>query len=488
MTKSIIVMATAVGDSRAAGATVWDRVAEGVVFYQADEAAAQVTYRHAGVFSDIYYRILTNATTAASTVTFNVNGTNGNMTLSIGIGAVGEFVEASPNTDTIASADLVVIEFVVGTGGAIVPVMCSVVFAPSTSSNTVTRLHNANIEMTSASSTRYTAIGSGSLDSTTESQKQFSVQVAGTLKNLEDYSLSIRATSTTARTRVGAGNGALTFAITGTAPLRFEDTTHSDTIAADDLINTQFITGTGSDTLSLREEIDFISTNGDTVFFATNGSAVAGTLAFTKNATRYVPLSDMETLVTTESTTQMKMRVGSGDGTVTFKLLRANITANSVTVGVNCTINLRANAGSLGNSISVAGGATGVLTDITHTDTISATTDEVNYRVVNPDSASGTHTLTVRYIAIVMNIVAPAAATARPMTRAFNLSRYLNMNLGNELALGVGNLGGITIPLRPLQHPNLGYWGNKLASIVRVACGHLFGKMIRQNKRAIVTT
>ena len=63
-------------------------------------------------------------------------------------------------------------------------------------------------------------------------------------------------------------------------------------------------------------------------------------------------------LVTTEANTQMKMRVGSGDGTVTFKLLRANVTANSVTSGVKWTIDLRANAGSLGNSISVAGGAT----------------------------------------------------------------------------------------------------------------------------------
>ena len=88
MTKSIIVLAENISDTRPAGDTVYQHVAtgSGSSWNDVAEPNEQTTYRHAGTFSDIYARITSNATTASSTLTFRVNANPGNMTLSIGIG------------------------------------------------------------------------------------------------------------------------------------------------------------------------------------------------------------------------------------------------------------------------------------------------------------------------------------------------------------------------------------------------------------------
>ena len=104
--------------------------------------------------------------------------------------------------------------------------------------------------------------------------------------------------------------------------------------------------------------------------------------------------------------------------------------------------------------------------------TADATARQIGYLVLMKGSAGG---------------AAPSDQMSGGPARAINLSKYIRMDLGNEMMLSVNQPHGIIIPLRrPWQHPNLGYWADKFASIVRVAFGHLRRKMIRQDKRNIV--
>lgn len=399
MTQSVLTTASSAGVALAVGATNYFSLGHFFINGGATEAARRVRYFHAGTFSDLYVRLTVNGATTNSTLSVRNTGVNTAMTITIAGGATGEFEESTKHTATIAANDYMSYEWVTGATAAITNTILSVVFSPTTTTNTVTRTIARNTTFTTASSTLYDGLVQNTAVQTVESNTQFKWKKPGTIKNLYVYAVTIRATSTTLRTRKNTANGNLSVTITGTAPLEFQDTANSDTIAVDDLENIAIVTGTGTTSGQNNiESLDFISTKGDSVFIAGNPASVA----VANSATSYNALSgSIAGTVTTESDAQMKLRIPLA----VFSNLSAYILTNGT--DANSTIDLRKNAVSANNSITIGGGATGWFHDTTHQDVISSSSDELNYRIVNGGTAGGTKDLNVSYLAVYMTIGTP---------------------------------------------------------------------------------
>jgi hypothetical protein len=120
--------------------------------------------------------------------------------------------------------------------------------------------------------------------------------------------------------------------------------------------------------------VDYISTNGDCIFACQNA---AGT-SFNTSVTQYFGLSG--SLVSGQSTeTNAQVTVNTA---FQFSQLTCNVTSNGITNA--STINLRANSGNAGPTVSITGSTTGIFND--NTDAYSAaTTDAINYQVVRQE-------------------------------------------------------------------------------------------------------
>ena len=105
---------------------------------------------------------------------------------------------------------------------------------------------------------------------------------------------------------------------------------------------------------------DYISTNGDYIFACQNASGTS----FNTSVTQYFGLSG--SLVSGQSTeTSAEVTVNTA---FQFSQLTCNVTSNGITNA--STINLRANSGNAGPTVSIIGSTTGIFND--NTDTYSA--------------------------------------------------------------------------------------------------------------------
>jgi hypothetical protein len=88
----------------------------GALVVGATEANTQVKARETFTFSDLTLLVTANTITATSTLTFRVNGADGNQSVSIGSSATGTLSDAT-NTDVVAATDLVNTKIVTGATG-----------------------------------------------------------------------------------------------------------------------------------------------------------------------------------------------------------------------------------------------------------------------------------------------------------------------------------------------------------------------------------
>jgi hypothetical protein len=132
--------------------------------------------------------------------------------------------------------------------------------------------------------------------------------------------------------------------------------------------------------------VDYISTNGDCIFACQNA---AGT-SLNTSVTQYFGLSgSLVSGQSTETSTQVTVNTA-----FQFSQLTCNVTSNGITNA--STINLRANGGNAGPTVSIAGSTTGIFNDNTDTYT-AATTDTINYQVV---TASAGTSMKIAFIAV----------------------------------------------------------------------------------------
>lgn len=338
------------------------------------ETNYQTTWRTGGIFSNLYCRITANATTGSSTVRYRVAAASGNQVVTIGSAATGEFTDSS-NTDTASAGNKIDYQVVNGGGGSITIAAITERFAPTTASNTVNKLTcTGSISDVTALATYYQTLGGAlgiATNNTTEVNAQFKNKVAATLTNLFVFISANTASIATVTSRVNAGAGNLTVSIGSGTTGAFEDTTHTDTLAAGNLVNTA-LNSTVTTTLTCRIiAVDYTTTIGQTAYMAADASA-ASTIGI--GLARYFFLAGSTTGQATESVAQALAQIP-----FTASNLEAYVVTNSITT--SSSVKLRQNANSSNNGLSIANSTTGYYEDTTHTDLVGAS-DEIDYSVV----------------------------------------------------------------------------------------------------------
>lgn len=362
------------------------------------ESNVQMTYRTAGVLSRLLILVTANDR-GASTFRTRKGAVNGNMVNSA-ITGTGEFVD-NTNTDTVTAAELWAFQLITGAGGTTFNTrMQGAVFSATT--NTVTLYANGNSNThTINNQTIYCPIsGNTGTNTTTEVNVQSKMKTAGTLKNLQLFVLTnTRATTTTVRSRIGAANGNLNFAVLTTSTGLKEDTSNSDTIAVDNLINSSITFGAEATNFRLRNiKYEFETTNSCSNFLF---GALAGVTA--SAATTYYLAINSSVLDTVENDTKTTANVA-----FTASKLNCYVAANSITG--NSTLRLRADNASLNQAVTITGSVgNSWFEDASNSDVITAT-QKINYMLTG---GTGGTTLVLHSVGMLANY---SSATKRLRT------------------------------------------------------------------------
>lgn len=363
--------------AHATSTTVYLTLGQRSASYEAAEALAVVTSRVSSTFKNLYARVIANTITATTTVRFRVNLANGNQVLSVGASTTGEF-EDNVNTDSVISGDEWNANFV--TGGTGTTITFSFIGVLSSGPNTYAWYSNIGGDISSASVTTYAAIGGFSgVTGTVEADKQLRMKTAGTAKNLKVITgTNNRTTNTVFRSRVNGANGAQTFTIAGGTTGFFDDSSNTDTLAVDDLLNISITTGTGTEILDcIYAGMDLETTNnGEQLLSSSNAG-----LTVTTGLTRFIILTGRMDANTTELDTRAEVNVSC-----LLSKLAAYVSAN--TIVEDSTLRLRKNGANANQVVPLTGLTTGYFEDGVNTDSF-VETDEGNYSLVT--GATGTN-------------------------------------------------------------------------------------------------
>lgn len=291
------------------GTTYYLACANTRLLEETTEANAQITQRVDGTHANLYVRITYNDVTSSSTATFRKNGSNGNLTVTIGASTTGVFEDTS-SADNVTDGDEINYSVVVGSaagGTLIVPSVMAVTLAAAI--NTTIRYACVGIPVFS-SSVRYFPIGGSviSAGSTTEARSRFDVNSSSTYRNLFVY-VSVNTGTPATDTVMFRLNGAdtlLKLTIPATTTGIFENTSNTVSVVANDDVNYKYTPNTGTETLEI---ISVESTSGDSTFHLLNAQTNIGLLAF--NRTRYVPVSGAGIIETNEADAQVLAKMNA---------------------------------------------------------------------------------------------------------------------------------------------------------------------------------
>ena len=380
-----------------------------------------------GTISLLWCRV-TTAATSSSTVTLRKNSANASNTISINANTTGAFSDTTPHNDSIATGDLIAVEVVAGSSALIIDII-SCTFAASPSSNTVTRLGCMD-EVPNAPSGPATWYmpgagvdsNSGSFITSETSGVKLRHRKAMTVKNLAAYFFNNGDPDTvTVHSRKNGANGNLTCNIASQSNTLGQDTSNSDSIAVGDDYDCSFAgQGNGSPGSGNLITVDYIFTNGDCIFACQNAGVLAS-----------IPLS--HNILVSGSLVSGQSAETSAQVTVNtafqFSQLTCNVTSNGITNA--STINLRANSGNAGPTVSITGSTTGIFND--NTDTYSAaTTDAIDYQVVT--GSTGT-SMKIAFIAVWGN----SAVQITPVTKYKHFRNVPHMKPPFTPNLDIGN-------------------------------------------------
>jgi hypothetical protein len=206
-------------------------------FFVSAEANAATPIRAAGTFSRLGLFISTNTSTNGMTLTWRTTGVDGNQALSIGASATG-YIEDTTHTDTVFSGDTVDAKGVSGAGtvNALVWAVCSTFTSAGTNWDTRARNTQVSTQGFSTAAVNYLhLIASAPRKDTTEANVQDKCPFGAYADHLVLVVPTNSANSISPVSRINGSNGNLTVTIGGSATGTFEDTTHVDTLAANDL-------------------------------------------------------------------------------------------------------------------------------------------------------------------------------------------------------------------------------------------------------------
>lgn len=240
-----------------------------------------------------------------------------------------------------------------------------------------------------ANTTQWPTICGDKAFATSEAIGQIPVRAAGTLS---DYSIRLSSNSVSASTVMTVRNNGVDTSVTVTigsgATGLFEDTTHSFTVAAGDLISVKSAPGAGSTgTYTMYHQKLLYDTDASTTKTASRLGATVGSVntGHTSASTSYyyaigsaIPAGS--TTNTNETNAKTTERYSA-----TYKNLGVRVTANSRTS--TTTGRFRKNGANGNQSVSIGNSATGWFEDTTNTDSVVAG-DLVNFQLTTGTGTS----------------------------------------------------------------------------------------------------
>lgn len=383
--------------SLAAGATVYMPVAEGPWVVDATESKRQITYRDAGTFSNLRFRIISNR--GAVTVTLHIDGVDGNQSIVTAAAPSGEYEDAV-NTDVITTGKKMSYEFVGGGGGnSQYGVYIGISFTAS--SNTVTKLAAIGTYGEIIPDTAYYIPIAGTGASTDyEPQINSRFNVAGTLKNLfVNISANARGSNTIFGTRKNEStNGNLIITVAGGATGIFEDTVNTDVVAVDDLWSYRVYCVSDGIAAITREVI--------AVSFITTGDGAFQKIAYNPNGISFLTASTtrvfhLSGLTITLQTAANEIRTQQKAGVI---CTASNYSVFVLTNGRTTTTTFYFRVDGVNSAMLVAfdGGVTGWLEDAVNTVEL-AEANQINTALV-----TGTGVGTIQFYTITTLMTLPA--------------------------------------------------------------------------------
>lgn len=349
------------------------------------EANIQVPYRTAGTFSKMYINVTTNTVSGAdSIISLRNNGVSVNNTITIPQGTTGEFEDTS-NTDTIIVGDLINYQALGGGGtGSFTHTGITILF-DVLGEALLKFISNQFVALSPDSIISYFPLPALSFNQTvaSDANSQFKYKTSATLKNMAVlvYGNS-RITNNIFNSRINSANGNITITIIALTTGLFEDSTNTDTINIDDLVNYAMTSDIGGGTLQIRFiSLEVITTNDKQNLISGTGAVTGSTQL--ANETKYIAISGGSSGDTTEIYKSCKTRVSFGASNLECYLYSNSVTATSI-------ITLRKNGVDKTQTISIPSTTTGYFEDTTNTDYFYST-DTVNYKIVV--GSSGTNLL-----------------------------------------------------------------------------------------------
>jgi hypothetical protein len=417
MAKSRQVTGLAGGLAIASSQSQFHVVGDGPILNSASsttETNVQVDYRTAGVFSNLYLRVTANnyATTLAPAL--RQNAATSALVLSVGIAATGVF-EDTTHTVTIVAGDK--LAYLMPTNSAAKSITLTM-FASTfdATSTTCTRCLAAifGVSTGSQNTNRYQPVGGKLLyTNTTEANAKTRMQVAGTFANMS-IRLSANTITGSITSRKNGANGNMTVSITATTGW-FEDTTHTDTVAANDDYNTTYVMASTTSTTIQHIGLDFTDATGA---FSIHCNADPTLSVVNQALTVFYPMAGELNSTATEANTKVLAK-----DIYACSKLTTNLTANTVTA--TSTLRFRKTGANGNQAVSITASTTGIFTDSTHTDTTAAT-DDMNYQLV---TGTGGTSMTLSFIDMFAT-TASGIAVNKSLTETVSISESLAMLRG----------------------------------------------------------
>jgi len=301
------------GTSQLKNLTRFHVLANAAPIAQSSEGNAQLTQRTAGTYSKMYVRVESNAADGDTTFTFRKDtgggSLDGNQIITVASGVTGEFFVGSA-TDHVNVENKICCKVVTGNSegtGAVSFTIIAILFEPDDATLTVVRHASTGATDLSDGRTYYFAPSDIiDINSLTETNAEFKVGAAGTIKNLYAKASSNVGLATTITVRKNEVDTALTLTIGATVTTPVEDTTHSFTVAVGDTVSVASVTLAGLSVIPAIISFEFVST--ESKFHSVFGNS--GTLFFQNfNLLRYVPIGGGGLVETSELQVKTEMQI-----------------------------------------------------------------------------------------------------------------------------------------------------------------------------------
>jgi hypothetical protein len=212
------------------------------------EANAAVRIRASGTLQNVYIVVQTNTRVNDSTVISRKNGSNGNISITIGAGLTGTFSDTT-HTDTLTSGDTFCFAITLGaSAGTLGSPMLNSVITSTGATNDLFSVSAGNSRTAGASANFAPITGAlSTLASTTESLFQLQHGFPVKITNLRVYvSANTYTGSAAVKLRVNGADGNQNITVGSGLTGIFEDNSNSDTVVATDNVCVSVAGGTAN--------------------------------------------------------------------------------------------------------------------------------------------------------------------------------------------------------------------------------------------------